>query len=294
MNWSGGTISGITSLETNIAFNLTGTGDKTLFLGTLTNNGTVNWNGGNLVASYDSVINNNATFVLQSSGYIYDNGGSGLSLPVFINNGLLQKTNSNGVTTIGADGYGGWLFSQNGTINLQSGSLSIDGSYAVSGSPQLKLVLGGPNPGTQFSQEIFTGVATLGGTLRVTLANGFTPTNGQSFAIINYGSAGGRFASLQLPPLAFGSTWSVDYGATALTLRVAPQAVLSNGRLTFNGHFLVTLAGSSASSAVLWASPDLINWSAIATNAPFTGSFIFDDPWASFFTQRYYRTTLFP
>jgi hypothetical protein len=108
------------------------------------------------------------------------------------------------------------------------------------------------------------------------------------------GSATGQVASRQLPPLGFGSTWSVNYGATALTLRVVSQAVLSNARLTFNGHFLVTLTRPFASSSVLWASSDLINWSAIATNAPFTGSFIFDDPWAITFTKRFYHVLIQP
>src|ERR1035438_1820636 len=92
---------------------------------------------------------------------------------------------------------GGVTLNNNGLVDLQTGSLAINGGYTLSGSPQLKLALGGVNPGTQFSQETFAGAATLGGILSVTLTNGFMPTNGQSFAVVTYGSESGQFASQQ-------------------------------------------------------------------------------------------------
>src|ERR1035441_10258440 len=115
-NWSGGIIAGAYNVPTGATVNLTGSADKTMSFATLVNNGTVIWNGGNILASYGSAISNNATFVIQSSGFLYGyNGGS----PVFNNNGLLQKTISNGATIISPDlGAGMWTFNQNGTIDV--------------------------------------------------------------------------------------------------------------------------------------------------------------------------------
>src|ERR1039458_1637185 len=135
VNWSGGTIAARLTLQSNIACNLTGANDKTLSLGTLINNGTVIWNGGNLVASYGSAITNNATFVLQSSGLFYDNGANNDSLhalPLFVNNGSLLKTISNGETIISAYN-GGWTFYQNGTLDVENGVLSSQSQFYVNG-----------------------------------------------------------------------------------------------------------------------------------------------------------------
>jgi hypothetical protein len=74
------------------------------------------------------VINNNAAFIIESSGLFYNNNGNA-PYPVFNNNGFLQKTNSNGVTAFTPDNSG-WIFNQNGTIDVENGVLS-------SQSPQL-------------------------------------------------------------------------------------------------------------------------------------------------------------
>src|ERR1019366_7779205 len=121
----------ILTLQANIACNLTGANDKTLSLGILINDGTVIWNGGNLLASYGSVINNNATFVIQSSG-VFSGYTGGSPSPVFNNNGLLQKTISNGETIIGPDvGAGTWTFNQNGIIDVENGALSSQSQFNV-------------------------------------------------------------------------------------------------------------------------------------------------------------------
>src|ERR1022692_344310 len=135
VNWSGGTIAAMLTLRANIACNLTGANDKTLSPGILINNGTVTWNGGNIVASYGSVINNNGIFVIQSSGFFNNNGGNNdgsHALPGFVNNGWLLKTISNGETII--DAYnGGWNFYQNGTFDVENGVLSSQSQFYVTG-----------------------------------------------------------------------------------------------------------------------------------------------------------------
>ena len=71
-------------------------------------------------------------------------------------------------------------------VTLDAGTLS--GTGAIQGSP------------TGFDQLIISGAATLGGALNILLADGFLPTSGQSFSILQFGSRGGaQFASVNLP-----------------------------------------------------------------------------------------------
>ena len=193
--WSGGTIAAAISLQTNIAFNITGAAQKLLDIsgapGVIRSPGPGMWTGaGTVYCDAASVFENDGTFTVQNdSSFAGYTGGS--PFPVFINNGTFRKNTTTGTTIFHSDN-GGVAFNNNGTVDLQTGSVAINGGYTLSGSPQLKLVLGGLNPGNQFSQETFAGSATLGGLLSVTLTSGFSPTNGQSFAIVTYGSESGQ------------------------------------------------------------------------------------------------------
>jgi hypothetical protein len=294
INWTGGTIGGSPKLQSNLALNISGGTDKTLAAGTILGMaGATTWTGaGNLQLSYGSAITNSGTFTAQNDAeFIHPDGYS--PSPIFNNNGTFRKTSATGTTTFALDN-GGVSFNNSGTLDLRSGFVAFDGGEISADNSALAISLAGPVAGTQFGAESSGTPAGFAGTLSVSLASGFVPTNGESFAIATYPSRTGQFAIKQLPPLSYNSMWSLDYGATTLTLRVVPQAVLSNPRLTYNGHFLVTLAGPSASSAVLWASTNLFDWDAISTNAPFTGSFIFDDPWASSYSQRFYLSIINP
>ena len=155
-------------------------------------------------------------------------------------------------------------------------------------------MLGGVNPGTQFSQETFAGPAALGGTLSVTLANGFTPTNGQSFAIVTYASESGQFASQQLPALPNTLAWQVNYGATAVTLDVLRAKILNNASRLANGHFQFSVDGPNSSSVIIQGTTNLVDWVSLQTNAPFTGSLLFDEAVDAAYPGRFYRAIFEP
>jgi hypothetical protein len=63
------------------------------------------------------------------------------------------------------------------------------------------------------------GAATLGGTLNVSLINGFMPSIGDSFTILTHQSGSGTFDTVNLPALAAG-TWEITYNATSVVLTV--------------------------------------------------------------------------
>jgi len=126
------------------------------------------------------------------------------------------------------------------------------------------------------------------------LTNGFSPANGQSFAIVTYGSESGQFASSQLPALPDNLAWQTTYGSTAVTLTVAHSIAITNPTLLANGHFQFTLSGPNATSALIQGSTNLLDWTSLQTNAPFPGSLLFDDPLAAAFKVRFYRVLIQP
>jgi hypothetical protein len=94
--------------------------------------------------------------------------------------------------------------SANISPGLPLGELDISGDYQQTSSGVLNIELGGYSPGTGFDLVTVTaggagGVATLGGTLNVTLTNGFSPTNGASFTFLTAVSRVGAFGDVQLP-----------------------------------------------------------------------------------------------
>ena len=75
-------------------------------------------------------------------------------------------------------------------------------------------------PGTQFDQLRVSGQLTLGGTLNVSLINGFAPVAGNSFDILDWSVLSGTFSSIQLPALAGGLSWNTSQLYVTGTLSV--------------------------------------------------------------------------
>ncbi len=160
-------------------------------------------------------INPGITF--GSGNYFNLNGGtvSGVgtlgytgSYPVILNGGVLAPGNPFGT-----------IYVPSGNINLNSGAV-------------LNIVLGGPS---QFSQLAVKNTIQYGGTLNVTLTNGYTPAIGTKFQIITNGNSGYSFASVNVP-----HGISVTYSNTGVYLTVTsavpPQVVspqVSGGNFGF-------------------------------------------------------------
>ncbi|MCI0639408.1 MAG: hypothetical protein L0Y70_10055 [Gemmataceae bacterium] len=78
----------------------------------------------------------------------------------------------------------------------QAGTLVIEGDFTQLAAGVLNIVIGGLQPGVGFSQLIVTGHAVLGGTIAVTLANGFVPAtepDPDEFAVLVFESYEGTF-----------------------------------------------------------------------------------------------------
>ena len=153
----------------------------------LTNHGTVVWTGGTLYVQSNGAVVNASDGVWTVQGDLTltsTNCGS----PTFTNAGLLRKTGITGTFTVGS-------------------------CVALTNTGTIQLRLGGTVAG-QFDR-IVAGTVTLGGTLDISLVNGFAPVSGNAFDVLGYTSRVGTFAVVN----GNGETYTPTYGASALTLQ---------------------------------------------------------------------------
>ncbi|MCX6936840.1 MAG: hypothetical protein NTU80_02925, partial [Verrucomicrobia bacterium] len=74
------------------------------------------------------------------------------------------------------------------------GTTSVTGTFTNASDATLEIELGGTTAGSQYDQVVATGTATLSGTLKVFLYDGFAPTVGQTFTILTSAGITGDFA----------------------------------------------------------------------------------------------------
>ena len=144
-----------------------------------------------------------------------------------VNSGTLIVTSStgSGTTTVAQ----GAVLTGGGTV---SGDLENAGELQPGSSVATLTVLGNATlePTSTLSIEIgnssndllhVDGILSLAGELSVNLVDGFAPSAGESFDILNFGSVFGEFDSFDFPELALGLFWDTSSLATTGELAVA-------------------------------------------------------------------------
>ena len=103
-----------------------------------------------------------------------------------------------------------------GSFNLgpNIGTLSIGGNYIQTGN--LNLRIGGLTPGTEFDSLAVTGPASFGGSLSLFPANGFTPSQSNTFKIFTVASESGAFSTV----VNHGAKFTPVYNSADVTLNV--------------------------------------------------------------------------
>jgi autotransporter-associated beta strand protein len=123
----------------------------------------------------------------------------------------------------GAGGFQGMVrFTKSFNPGTGSAAVSLE-NFALASTNILALEIGGLAAGTQYDRLDFTGSAMLGGTLAVTLINGFTPAEGNSFLIINGATLSGAFDSFSLPNLNSTLAWRYSQTPSSANLIVVPE-----------------------------------------------------------------------
>ena len=107
---------------------------------------------------------------------------------------------------------------------LPIGRLDIAGNYQQTAAGTLNVELAGYTAGITYDLVTVTaggagGVATLGGTLNVSFANNFAPTNGATFTFLTANSRVGAFSSFSYPSNEIGL--QVSYDATSAKVTVS-------------------------------------------------------------------------
>jgi autotransporter-associated beta strand protein len=184
--------------------------------------GNINLSDGGRISSLNGITSTGAVTVASTGSAVIDGN--------FTNNGAV-----NGPTAAGknltfvddVDGTGSYsgnvLFSDGFSPGSGTAAASIALQNATFDSTSTLIVkLGGTSAGMQYDQLNATGAASVGGTLDVRLVNGFVPSQGQSFTILNAaGKVSGNFATIlgrEVNP----TTWLATlYSSKSVRLAVA-------------------------------------------------------------------------
>ena len=160
-----------------------------------TNSGTVNWLGTNVyLGAYTAgpLVNLPGGVWNIQSGQIMSTGYSSDADAYFTNAGTVLMTNNSVPTDISIP------FINAGTLIADTGTLLFESGYGQSSTGNLLFSLGGPNPGTDYSQFQFTYAPVFAGAFTVTTENGYQPGVGAAFTVLDYPSFTGAFSSTNL------------------------------------------------------------------------------------------------
>ena len=97
-------------------------------------------------------------------------------------------------------------------------------NYQQAASGTLAIDLGGTAPGSQYDQFTVAGSATLNGELALSLVNGFVPTIGTQFDVLNASSVGGTFATVTGTSINASEHFEVTYNGNEVLLTVVAGA----------------------------------------------------------------------
>ncbi len=191
------------------------------------NDGVFAFNGGSADVSGD--VTNSATGLITVSG---------ASTTTFSDDVTMDPGNRNIIVT--ADSTAVFLSAYNGG-NSGAGAVDIQGdlrpgnsaalvtyggNVSFGGLASLEIEIGGLTPGSEFDVLDIVGSLTADGTLDVSLINAFTPSDGDSFDILNWGSITGSFSDINLPSLGGGLDWDTSGLLIDGTLSVISIATL--------------------------------------------------------------------
>ncbi len=121
-----------------------------------------------------------------------------------------------------------------------TGRLQVDGYVVLEAGSTLSIEIGGLLAGEDYDVLAVLGDATLDGELEVSLVNGFHPSAGAAFSIINANALIGQFAGLSLPSLSGGLIWQASYFSNSMLLSVS--AAVAFAPADFNEDGLVDAA----------------------------------------------------
>ena len=172
--WTGGDLTGAWQLEAGQSLTAAGTGTRRVNGGSFNNAGNIAWSSNDSLQLLSSAaVVNDGSWLLQSDAdIVWAAGGQ----PSLVNNGLLRRT-----AGTGDSGLGSLLFTNNGTLQVDAGSITLPGGFSNGG------VLSGS--GT-FASGTLTNAGTVSpGDFNASLAATANPWSGSGARLAQSGTA---------------------------------------------------------------------------------------------------------
>jgi len=196
------------------------------------------FNTGTMVQSGSGGLDIHGSLNNLSSGLFDIQNDAAITEGSFYNYGLLRKSMGTNVSSININNFN----NLNGTIEVDTGAISLGGNNYVQGTGGFTVKLSGTNAG-QFGQ-LQCNNATLSGPLNVMINSGFAPAVGNQFQILSSSGLSGTFSALNVPK-GLSVLYTNNSVFLVVTSAVPAQIVkpaLSNGNLVFSFE---TVSGQS-------------------------------------------------
>ena len=120
-----------------------------------------------------------------------------------------------------------YSFTNSGVIHLAgTNGVSVFFNFAQTTTGRLEFEIAGTAAAPVNEKLSIPGGATLDGTVALSLIAPFQPVAGDSFELLTYASAQGRFTSLLTPPAPTGLEWAAEYGPKSFRLKLRAVGTL--------------------------------------------------------------------
>jgi hypothetical protein len=169
-------------------------------------------------------VNKGSTLTMGSGGNYTQSAGSTTVDGTLVTTGA-GTIQVNGGNLFGSGGNLKGNTTNSGTLNigdktLTAGTETVTGIYTQNSAGALDIDVGGTSAGTSLDQLTVSGAASLNGTLNLDLINGFIPTIGSTFDILNASSVTGTFATVNGTGINSSEHFTVLYNSNNVMLDV--------------------------------------------------------------------------
>jgi hypothetical protein len=183
-------VNGLKNFTTNAAtgkLTLSGSQSLTTAGGSVTNGGML-------------TVSNGSTLTIGGSSFLFTQTGGTSTIDGTLTSSTASTFNLNGGSLFGS-GTVNYSLVDKATVTpgdsaTKTGILSVKQTYTQGSGGVLNISIGGNTAGTQFDRLNVTSTAALGGTLNVTLINGFVPAVGATFDILNGSTVSGNWSTI--------------------------------------------------------------------------------------------------
>jgi len=263
-------------------------------VGGFRNDGTLSLSATNTVADVTLTVTQGG-ITNSSSGIINSESGTGGQREIDADLINLGRISVNNVLTINAPSGG---ITNAGELRILADQLlMVKSNYVQAPGGSLKIDLLEPDLAFEHEALNVAGTAQLDGSIEITLPAGFAPSANATFVLLRCKKRIGFFNGAVVPPLPNPQTWKIDYGDQDVTLTVSPTmetpSLKEFGLLSADKFYLI-FSGTLGGGYILQTSADLIQWSNVQTNRPFSGVLEYVEPNIQQIPHRFYRVISSP